>query len=196
MTHDRWIDAAVYALLILLPLSALGTRRVSFTRVLSMALTWALIFTAGYLVVTRTDWLPQLADYAGDQEVGGGETRIRMAPDGHFWAKVTINGVKRRMLIDSGATVTALSTDTADAAGIKLTDPFPAILRTANGDIAARSARAARVTVGNVTARNLSVVVSPAFGETDVIGMNFLSRLHGWRVEGHTLILSPNQKRT
>ena len=36
------------------------------------------------------------------------------------------------------------------------------------------------------------MVVSPAFGETDVLGMNFLSRLKSWRVEGSTLILEPH----
>src|SRR3546814_14783536 len=44
----------------------------------------------------------------GDQQVVGDEVRIRMSPDGHFWARATINGVPRRLLIDSGATITAL----------------------------------------------------------------------------------------
>jgi aspartyl protease family protein len=35
-------------------------------------------------------------------------------------------------------------------------------------------------------------VVSPAFGSVDVIGMNLLSKLKGWRVENNTLILVPN----
>jgi aspartyl protease family protein len=48
-----------------------------------------------------------------------------------------------------------------------------------------------RVTIGSVTAANLGIVSSPAFGDTDVIGMNFLSRLASWRVEGGLLILTP-----
>ena len=40
--------------------------------------------------------------------------------------------------------------------------------------------------------RDLAVVVSPAFGDIDVLGMNFLSRLKSWRVEGQTLILTPH----
>ncbi len=35
-----------------------------------------------------------------DQSVVGDTVRIRMAPDGHFWARVTVNGVNRRMLVD------------------------------------------------------------------------------------------------
>ena len=30
------------------------------------------------------------------------------------------------------------------------------------------------------------------FGDIDVLGMNFLSRLKSWRVEGRTLILTPH----
>src|SRR3546814_3362795 len=52
------------------------------------------------------------------QEVVGEEVRIPMARDGHFWATVRLNGTERRMLVDSGATVTALSTATARAAGV------------------------------------------------------------------------------
>jgi aspartyl protease family protein len=35
------------------------------------------------------------------------------------------------------------------------------------------------------------VVVSPSIGNLDVIGMNFLSQLASWRVEGRTLVLEP-----
>src|SRR3546814_5511507 len=53
------------------------------------------------------------------QQVVGKEVRIPMARDGHFWADVELNGTKRRMLVDSGATVTALSETTAAAAGVR-----------------------------------------------------------------------------
>jgi aspartyl protease family protein len=46
--------------------------------------------------------------------------------------------------------------------------------------------------LGDIAARDLGVVVSPAFGDTDVLGMNFLSKLKSWRVEGQTLILEPH----
>ena len=45
--------------------------------------------------------------------------------------------------------------------------------------------------LGAITARHLRTVTSPAFGDTDVLGMNFLSRLASWRVEGKTLVLVP-----
>jgi aspartyl protease family protein len=69
---------------------------------------------------------------------------------------------------------------------------LPVILRTANGDIRAQTAEIAELRLGNIVARELAVVVSPAFGRVDVLGMNFLSRLKSWRVEGKTLILVPH----
>uniref|UniRef100_UPI0035CB861A retropepsin-like aspartic protease family protein n=1 Tax=uncultured Sphingomonas sp. TaxID=158754 RepID=UPI0035CB861A len=103
--------------------------------------------------------------------------------------------VKTTMLVDSGATTTALSEATAKAAGITLDErPFPVVLATANDPITARAATARVVTVGSIRVADLPVVVSPAFGDTDAIGMNFLSRLASWRVDGRTLILEPKTK--
>jgi len=132
-------------------------------------------------------------DNADEQQVAGKELRIPLARDGHFWVRARINGVERRLLIDSGATVTALSVDTAEAAGlVPENSPFPVILKTANGAVAAQTSRIATLRIGNIVARHLPVVVSPSFGDTEVIGMNFLSKLKSWRVEGNTLILVPH----
>ncbi len=97
------------------------------------------------------------------------------------------------MLVDSGATLTALSSATAEAAGAEARMPaFPVVLNTANGMIRAETARVDSLRIGTIRADKMPVVVSPAFGETDVLGMNFLSRLKSWRVEGSTLILEPH----
>ena len=132
-------------------------------------------------------------DSADDQQVSGKELRIPMSRDGHFWVRARINGVERKLLVDSGATITALSVRTAEAAGLAPERaPFPIILQTANGAVAARTSRVATLRIGNVVARDLPVVVSPAFGDTEVIGMNFLSKLKSWRVENNVLILEPH----
>ncbi len=95
------------------------------------------------------------------------------------------------MLIDSGATVTAISDETARLAAVEPEiDLLPVILRTANGDVTARTA-SIDLALGGIAARNLKVVTAPAIGSVDVLGMNFLSQLASWRVEGRTLILTP-----
>jgi aspartyl protease family protein len=163
-----------------------------------LGITLSLIGVAVLLLSERMPFDPMLSSIAerfnmGGQTVEGKEVRIRMAPNGHFFADVTINGVKRRMLIDSGATVTALSTKTAREAGLELEQGLmPVMIQTANGAVQAQKAEVPELRLGNIVARNLTVVVSPAFGGIDVIGMNLLSKLKSWRVEGKTLILVPN----
>ena len=192
-------NAWIYAVLLVLPLSALIARRVPFLRVVTMLGTWAALFVLlAFVVAQRERFDPYLARFTSmlhlsGQEVIGQEVRITMSPDGHFWAKADVGGVTRRMLIDSGATVTALSTETASAAGLKVEKPlFPVLIQTANGQISAQTATVDELKLGNVIARDLPVVVAPAFGDTDVLGMNFLSKLKSWRVDGRTLILTPH----
>ena len=115
-----------------------------------------------------------------------------MARDGHFWVDAEINGVKRRMLVDSGATVTALSQETARAAGVEADATLlPLLMQTANGTVRAEAGTVDALAVGAIEAQRLKVVISPALGNTDVLGMNFLSQLAAWRVEGRTLFLVP-----
>src|SRR4029079_8277335 len=128
-----------------------------------------------------------------DQQVSGKELHVTMAPDGHFWVIASINGVKRRMLIDSGATVTAISRETAREAKIDVGSGLaPVVLRTANGTAPAETGRVEEIRVGNIVARNLRIVTSSGLGGLDVLGMNFLSKLQSWRVEDGTLILVPH----
>ena len=135
--------------------------------------------------------LPQVG--LPEQVVDGKETRIAMSRDGHFWLKGTINGEPARFLVDTGATLTALSPGTALAAQV---EPNPLrqviMLKTANGTVQARIASVAELRVGNIVARDLDAVIAPGIGETNVIGMNLLSRLASWRVEGTTLVLVPH----
>jgi aspartyl protease family protein len=97
------------------------------------------------------------------------------------------------MLIDSGATVTALSSDTVRAAKVNEDAGLtPVVLRTANGLAPAQTASIDELRVGNIVARNLRAVTSPGLGDLDVLGMNFLSQLESWRVENRTLVLVPH----
>ena len=189
-------DTHLYLLIALVAIVIAILLRVRLLRrLLNFVVTVGLLGLLIMVVIQRGRFDPYFsrivsALHLGGQQVVGREVRIRMSPDGHFWADVSVNGVHRRMLIDSGATLTALSTDTAAAAGLR-TDRqlFPVVLQTANGAVTAQTARVPDLRLGDIVARDLPVVVSPAFGETNVLGMNFLSMLKSWRVEDRTLIL-------
>jgi aspartyl protease family protein len=199
MTFDPSAVPPLYLVLFGLVILGLVLRRVPVLGRLVSILTWVAIIGALILVVgERERFDPYLSRIAGvlkidGQEVVGEEVRIRMAADGHFWARVKLGGTERRMLIDSGATITTLSPATAAAAGLEVREPVvPILLRTANGTIRAQAAEVDELRLGTIVARDLDVVVAPAMGDTDVIGMNLLSKLKSWRVEGRTLILQPN----
>lgn len=163
---------------------------------------FALLALCLFVLFQQAPYLPGFADLSQRiglhrQEVTGNTVRIRMAPDGHFWARARINGVERRMLVDSGATVTALSRATADRARVDAEPGLvPMIVRTANGAVQADAGTIERFQLGGIEARDLKVVVTPALGDIDVLGMNFLRELESWRVEGSTLIMVPASSST
>ncbi len=128
-----------------------------------------------------------------EQSVVGGETRVAIAPDGHYWINAEVNGVPALFLVDTGATLTAISADTARRAGLEeRRDRLPVTMTTANGTITVGTTSVDEIRFGNVAAFGLDAVIAPNIGETNVIGMNLLSRLAQWRVEQGTLVLVPN----
>jgi aspartyl protease family protein len=183
---------------LILVVSALMVRRIPFGQGLKMFAGWVLIFLAAFVAFTLKDDFMALgkrvlAESRGEGEVVavGRELRIRKAMDGHFWVNAELNGHKVRFLVDSGATVTSISSDTARLAGISSDGGFPAMVQTANGMVPVQRARAGRLKVGTIERRNLAVHVSEAFGPMNVLGMNFLSSLSAWGVEGQWLVLKP-----
>ena len=128
-----------------------------------------------------------------EQSVVGGETRVELSPDGHYWLNAEVNGVPARFLVDTGATLTAISEPTARAAGLEQRrDRLPVMMTTANGTISVGTTTIDELRFGNVAAFGLDAVLAPNIGETNVIGMNLLSRLAQWRVEQGVLILGPH----
>ena len=193
----EWQHLALYAVGAALLIMFL--QRIPYVgRIVRFALSLGLLAFFIFILLQQAPYQPalsRLTDRLGldDQQVAGKELRVRMSPDGHFWALASVNGVKRRMLIDSGATVTAISEATARQAKVDAgTGLAPVVLRTANGAGPAETGRVDELRVGNIVARNLRIVTSPGLGDLDVLGMNFLSKLESWRVEGRTLILVPH----
>lgn len=195
-TDLPWNQLAIYAvgaaliLVILFKIPYVG-------RVFRALFSFALLAFGIFLVLQQAPFDPNLSRITASlgldrQEVVGEEVRIPMARDGHFWATVRLNGTERRMLVDSGATVTALSTATARAAGVEADATLvPLLMKTANGTVRADAGTLDRLEIGGIEARKLKVVISPGLGDTDVLGMNFLSELQSWRVEDRKLILTP-----
>jgi aspartyl protease family protein len=196
-TFPQWQQLAIYAVGIALIIMLLQRVPV-LGRVIRFAISLGLFAFLIFILLQQAPYQPELSRLTSslgldNQQVAGKELRVRMSPDGHFWVIASVNGVKTRMLIDSGATVTAISEQTAHEAHVDTGKTIaPVILRTANGAATAETGSIRELEVGNIVARNLKVVTAPGLGSLDVLGMNFLSRLDSWRVEGRTLILVPH----
>jgi aspartyl protease family protein len=175
--------------------SALAVRRIPLAQGLKMFIGWVLIFGAGFIVFTLKDEFMALGNRllletrGGVEQTAPGEIRIRQASDGHFWVTAEVNGEPVRFLIDSGATTTSLSRDTAERVGIAPRPGFQAMVQTANGVVMVDRGRAESIRIGPIGRNDVGVHISDAFGDLNVIGMNFLSTLSGWSVEGRSLVL-------
>jgi len=177
--------------------SALMARRLPLGQTLKMIIAWLLIFGAAFLAFTLKDDFIALgqrayAEIVGDNVVysGRGEIRIRQSDDGHFYINGEVNSHAVRFLVDSGATVTTLSRGAARDAGVEPEGDFGVMVTTANGAALMDRGTVQQLKVGPIERGQLAVHISRLEeDDLNVIGMNFLSTLSAWSVEGRTLVL-------
>jgi aspartyl protease family protein len=195
MTNDLMLGGVYILMAVMLVLGSLMARREPAAKLLTMALAWIAIFAAGFVLFTFRDdfgWVAQRlrAEATGEPVQQGEQIRIPMAIDGHFWVDGRLNGKRVKFLVDSGATMTTIGRDTADSVGMEVSPTPDQIVRTGNGLIKVSSGRARSLQVGSIERRDVGVHVADN-DDLNVLGMNFLSSLERWGVEGRWLVLVP-----
>jgi aspartyl protease family protein len=195
MTNNLMLGGVYLLMAIMLVLGGLMARREPAAKLITMALAWVVIFAAGFVLFTFRDNLGWVAQRLKAEAVGtpvqeGRETRIPMAIDGHFWVNAKLNGRDVKFLIDSGATTTTIDQDTAKAAGVEMSSRRDQYVRTGNGIIRVSSGRADELTVGGITRRDVALEIADN-DDLNVLGMNYLSSLSRWGVEGRWLVMAP-----
>src|SRR5215208_3835427 len=193
MTNDFMLGGVYLLMAMMLVLGSLMVRREPAAKMLKMALAWVVIFAAGFVLFTFRDnfgWVAQRlkAEAVGTPVEQGRETRIPMAIDGHFWVEAELNGKPVKFLIDSGATMTTIDRDTAMRAAVKVSPRRDQFVRTGNGIIRVSSGRADELQVGGITRRDVGLQIADN-DDLNVLGMNYLSSLSRWGVEGRWLVL-------
>ena len=118
--------------------------------------------------------------------------QVLRAADGHYWAEARIDGRAVRVLVDTGASVVALTREDALRLGLKLTpDDFSSTVQTASGP-----ARAAAVTLKSVAVAGAEIpqvqalVVEEGLAQS-LLGMSYLGRLSAFEATPAGLTLRP-----
>ena len=118
---------------------------------------------------------------------GVANQRITRSFDGHFYVTAQVNGVPIRFMIDTGASMVALSAEDAERANVPLDDRV-GIARTAGGDIEMTQTRIDSITVGGLTARAVRGAVIEEMDHS-LLGQSFLSQLQSVEISGDTMTL-------
>jgi aspartyl protease family protein len=193
MGNDVMLGSLYLLMAMMIVAGALITRREPAAKMLKMALAWVVIFAAGFVLFTFRDnfsWIGQRlkAEAVGTAVEQERETRIPMAIDGHFWVDGKLNGRDVKFLVDSGATTTTIDRKTAQATGVEISPKRDEFVRTGNGVIRLSSGRAGELDVGGVVRHDVALQIADN-DDLNVLGMNYLSSLSRWGVEGRWLVL-------
>lgn len=138
---------------------------------------------AGIIESPESEPTPALASY--------GTVRIKRGRGGHYRTQAYINKRPVNVLVDTGATLIALSHDDARRAGIHVRpSDFTIRTRTANGIARAAPVILNKVRIGNITLNNVRGTVSqPGALNMTLLGMSFLGRLDKVEIRSGDLVL-------
>jgi aspartyl protease family protein len=144
----------------------------------------------GLATLVFQEWLWSEHDPNRNLEAtGAGQVVLRQSRDGHYRAPGTINGTPVRFLLDTGATHVSVPAGVAREIGLERGAPVRTM--TANGVITTYATRIDRLTLGDITVRDVAASVNPRMdGDKVLLGMSFLKRLELTQ-RGETLTLRP-----
>lgn len=121
-----------------------------------------------------------------------GALRVRAQPDGHFFVDARVDGQEVRFLVDTGASVVALSPADANRIGLdRARLNFSRRLQTAGGIVRAAPVRIRMLELGDIRLTNVRAVVNEEFMPHSLLGVSALDRLGGYEVRDGTLTLKP-----
>ncbi len=127
---------------------------------------------------------------AGSSWYAGDHTLDRQS-DGHFYASANVDGVPVRMMVDTGASVIALTGRDAAAIGIQWDEgQVSHIGQGANGAVYGVNTRLDEVEIGGITRRNVSAVIIPQGLGVSLLGQSYLSQLDAVEIANNQMVMS------
>lgn len=121
----------------------------------------------------------------------GKVVELDAGPNGHFFADARVNGRRIRVMVDTGASLVALSYEDAADAGIYVRpSDFKYSVATANGTGRIALVTLDQVSIDGVTVYDVRAAVSERGAlTTTLLGMSFLSRLRRTEMRNGRLVL-------
>lgn len=134
---------------------------------------------------------PAQAITADAETQSGGTVELKAGSNGHFHTTAEVNGREIEVMVDTGASLVALTYEDAESAGIFLkTSDFTHSVSTANGIAKVAPISLSRVSIGSITVRNVEAAVCERGKlSTTLLGMSFLSKLDRVDMRSGTLVL-------
>ena len=119
-----------------------------------------------------------------------GQSVLRRQPDGHFYADAIVEGQNIHFLVDTGATIVALTGDDAEALGLYWDDQdLRPIGRGASGIVYGLPATIKVMEVGGLEARNVEAAIIPEGLGVSLLGQSFLSKIDNVEIAGDEMRL-------
>ena len=140
-----------------------------------------------------TDGAPQsvAANGQASSDWYAGDHTLERRGDGHFYATANVDGASIKMMVDTGASVIALTGDDARSIGLHWDDSdVRAIGRGASGNVYGVPTRLSEVEIGGMTRSNVSAVIVPNGLDVSLLGQSYLSQIGAVEINGDTMVMS------
>ena len=119
------------------------------------------------------------------------EVDLNRSGDGHFYANVFTESVRTRYMVDTGATMVALTGRDAEAIGLFWNDSdLQHIADGASGPVLGVPVRIERMELGGFEARNVAAAIVPEGLSISLLGQSFLQTIPNVQIESDRMILS------
>ncbi len=123
-----------------------------------------------------------------------GQTVLDRASDGHFYAEATVDGQPVLFLVDTGATVVALTGDDAADLGLQWQDEdLQSVGRGASGSVRGVPIMLSELTLGSFRSLNVPAVIIPEGLPVSLLGQSFLSKIENVEISGDRMVLGEDE---
>ncbi len=122
---------------------------------------------------------------------GYGVVTLFAGRHGHFFADATVNGTHVDFLVDTGASLIALTELDAQRVGFKLHElDYRYRSNTANGIVPVAVVKLDHVQIGDITVYNVDASIHKGAGlDQSLLGMSLLGKLSSFRMDGTRLVM-------